>query len=120
MEDLIGRLRDGELEPSPAVVDICLESVDVLKKTLHRQWADEKSMRAGVDSLLGRIAEFAPVEVEDSDAVAVVAGAEEVSAEGVEEDCSSCCACKEGSQASERGQPQLQNRCALLFRGLTA
>jgi chemosensory pili system protein ChpA (sensor histidine kinase/response regulator) len=85
VEDLIGRLRDGELEPSPAVVDICLESVDVLKKTLHRQWADEKSMRAGVDSLLGRIAEFAPVEVEDRDAVAVDAGTEEVRAEGIEE-----------------------------------
>jgi chemosensory pili system protein ChpA (sensor histidine kinase/response regulator) len=85
VEDLIGRLRDGELEPSPAVVDICLESVDVLKKTLHRQWANEKSMRAGVDSLLGRIAEFAPVEVEDSDAAAIVAGAEEVHTEGTDE-----------------------------------
>jgi len=67
VEDLIGRLRDGELEPSPAVVDICLESVDVLKKTLHRQWPDEKTMRTGVDSLLGRIAEFAPVETEDGE-----------------------------------------------------
>jgi len=85
VEDLIGRLRDGELEPSPAVVDICLESVDVLKKTLHRQWGDEKSMRAGVDSLLGRIAEFAPVEVDDADTVAVTAGTEEVRAEGMEE-----------------------------------
>jgi chemosensory pili system protein ChpA (sensor histidine kinase/response regulator) len=85
VEDLIGRLRDGELEPSPAVVDICLESVDVLKKTLHRQWADEKSMRAGVDSLLGRIAEFAPVEVEDSDAVVAAAGAEGVRTEGIAE-----------------------------------
>jgi len=85
VEDLIGRLRDGELEPSPAVVDICLESVDVLKKTLHRQWADEKSMRTGVDSLLGRIAEFAPVEVEDSDAAAAVGGTEEVHTEGTEE-----------------------------------
>src|SRR5271168_567968 len=75
VEDLIGRLRDGEIDPSPAVVDICLESVDVLRKTLHRQWADEKSMRTGVDSLLGRIAEFAPIEVEDSEIVAV-AGAE--------------------------------------------
>ena len=85
VEDLIGRLRDGELEPSPAVVDICLESVDVLKKTLHRQWTDEKSMRAGVDSLLGRIAEFAPVEVEDSEPVAVARGTEEVPAEGTDE-----------------------------------
>jgi chemosensory pili system protein ChpA (sensor histidine kinase/response regulator) len=83
VEDLIGRLRDGQLEPSPAVVDICLESVDVLKKTLHRQWADEKSMRAGVDSLLGRIAEFAPVEVEDSDTDTAVAGTEGIHAEGL-------------------------------------
>ncbi len=66
VEDLIGRLRDGEIEPSPAVVDLCLESVDVLKKTLHRQWTDEASMRTGVDSLLGRIAEFAPVEPEEA------------------------------------------------------
>src|SRR6202158_4469253 len=64
VEDLIGGLRDGVIEPSPAVVDLCLESVDVLKKTLHRQWADESEMRAEVDSLLGRITEFAPPEEE--------------------------------------------------------
>jgi chemosensory pili system protein ChpA (sensor histidine kinase/response regulator) len=68
VEDLIGRLRDGEIEPSPAVVDLCLESVDVLKKTLHRQWGDEAEMRTGVDSLLGRIAEFAPLEPEEGEA----------------------------------------------------
>ncbi len=66
VEDLIGGLRDGEIEPSPAVVDICLESVDVLKKTLHRQWADESEMRAVVDSLLNRIAEFAPLDAEET------------------------------------------------------
>jgi len=32
VEDLIGRLRDAEIEPSAAVVDLCLASVDVLKK----------------------------------------------------------------------------------------
>jgi chemosensory pili system protein ChpA (sensor histidine kinase/response regulator) len=68
VEDLIGRLRDAEIEPSAAVVDLCLASVDVLKKTLHRQWADESEMRAEVDSLLGRIAEFAPAEEEEFDA----------------------------------------------------
>jgi len=68
VEDLIGRLREGEIEPSPAVVDLCLESVDLLKKTLHRQWADETEMRTGVDSLLGRIAEFAPLEPEEGEA----------------------------------------------------
>jgi chemosensory pili system protein ChpA (sensor histidine kinase/response regulator) len=66
VEDLIGRLRDGEIEPSPAVVDLCLASVDVLKKTLHCQWADEAEMRSGVDSLLGRIAALAPPEVEEA------------------------------------------------------
>ncbi len=75
VEDLIGRLRDGVTEPSPAVVDLCLESVDVLKKTLHRQWADETEMRAGVDSLLGRIAEFAPLEPEEPEAPSAVAQA---------------------------------------------
>jgi len=81
VEDLIGRMRDGEIQPSPAVVDLCLESVDVLKKTLHRDWADEADMRAGVDSLLGRIAEFAPQEVEEEALAATLA---EPEAEGVE------------------------------------
>ena len=72
VEDLIGRMRDGEIQPSPAVVDLCLESVDVLKKTLHRAWEDEADMRAGVDSLLGRVAEFAPQEVEEEAPVAAV------------------------------------------------
>jgi len=69
VEDLIGRLRDGELAPSAAVVDLCLESVDALKKTLHRQWPDESEMRTGLDSLLGRIAEFAPLEPEEETAL---------------------------------------------------
>src|SRR3981189_639455 len=67
VEDLIGGLRDGVIEPSPAVVDLFLESVDALKKTLHRQWADEVEMRTGVDSLLGRIAEFAPLDPEEAE-----------------------------------------------------
>jgi chemosensory pili system protein ChpA (sensor histidine kinase/response regulator) len=65
VEDLIGRLREGELEPLPQVIDLCLESVDVLKKTLHKLWADETEMRTGVDSLLNRIAEVAPMDEED-------------------------------------------------------
>src|SRR5216684_306536 len=73
IEDLIGRLRDGEIEPSPAVVDLCLESVDLLKKTLHRQWSDEVEMRTGFDSLLGRVAEFAPLDPEEAEASAASA-----------------------------------------------
>jgi chemosensory pili system protein ChpA (sensor histidine kinase/response regulator) len=81
VEDLIGRLRDGEIQPSPSIVDLCLESVDVLKKTLHRQWADEAEMRSGVDSLLGRIAALAPQEVEEVAAAGATEAHEEVSAE---------------------------------------
>jgi chemosensory pili system protein ChpA (sensor histidine kinase/response regulator) len=69
VEDLIGRLRDGELEPSPALVDVCLESVDVLRKTLRREWPGEVEIRAGVDSLLGRIAQYAPMEAEEESVV---------------------------------------------------
>src|ERR1700683_5629559 len=68
VEDLIGRLRDGVLKPSANIVDICLESVDVLKKFLHRQWASEEEMRAAVDPLLAQIAELAPEENEDATA----------------------------------------------------
>jgi chemosensory pili system protein ChpA (sensor histidine kinase/response regulator) len=82
VEDLIGRLRDGEIEPSPAVVDLCLESVDVLKKTLHQQWAAESEMRAGVDSLLGRIAEFAPLDPEDSELFEAAAKADDATSSG--------------------------------------
>jgi chemosensory pili system protein ChpA (sensor histidine kinase/response regulator) len=66
VEDLIGRMRDGQLEPAPQVIDLCLESVDVLKKTLHKQWTDEIQMRTGVDSLLNRIAELAPPEDDEA------------------------------------------------------
>lgn len=68
VEDLIGRLRDGELEPSPAIVDICLESVDVLRKTLRREWSGEVEMRSSVDSLLGRVSQYAPPEGEEEPA----------------------------------------------------
>jgi chemosensory pili system protein ChpA (sensor histidine kinase/response regulator) len=78
VEDLIGHLRDGEIDPSPSVVDLCLESVDVLRKTLHRGWADEAEMRNRVDSLLGRIAEFAPQEVEEAAGVYVPAESQEL------------------------------------------
>lgn len=68
-EDLIGRLRDGILRPSAEIVDICLESVDTLKKFLYRQWPDEAVMQSAVKSLLTRIARLAPAEVETPAAV---------------------------------------------------
>jgi chemosensory pili system protein ChpA (sensor histidine kinase/response regulator) len=60
VEDLIGELRDGALQPNANFIDICLESVDVLKKFLHRQWSSDTEMRAAVDTLLARIEDLAP------------------------------------------------------------
>jgi chemosensory pili system protein ChpA (sensor histidine kinase/response regulator) len=65
-EDLIGRLRDGELKPSAQIIDICLEAVDLLKKFLYRQWADDGEMQSAVQPLLARIGRLAPPEKEDA------------------------------------------------------
>ena len=113
VEDLIGRLRDGELEPSPAVVDICLESVDVLKKTLHRQWADEKAMRTGVDSLLGRIAEFAPVEAEDSEPSSAPAVPQFTPENGEEADASAAAPAKKAAKPANAAAAAKSVRIAL-------
>ena len=66
-EDLVGRLRDGELRPSAQIVDVCLESVDTLKKLLYRQWPDEATFQSAAKSLIGRIARLAPMEQEKAE-----------------------------------------------------
>jgi chemosensory pili system protein ChpA (sensor histidine kinase/response regulator) len=74
VEDLIGRLRDNELQPSAEIVDVLLESVDVLKQFLHRQWAGEAEMAGTVDPLLARIAELSPEGVTEEIASSEAAG----------------------------------------------
>ena len=64
-EDLIGRLREGELRPSAEIIDICLDSVDTLKKFLYHQWTDEAVMQASVHGLFSRIARLVPPEKEE-------------------------------------------------------
>lgn len=64
-EDLVGRLRDGVLRPSAEIIDICLESVDTLKKFLYRQWQDEQTLQKSTKALLTRIARVAPEEGEE-------------------------------------------------------
>jgi chemosensory pili system protein ChpA (sensor histidine kinase/response regulator) len=61
-EDLIGRLREGELRPSAEIIDICLDAVDTLKKFLYHQWTDEAAMRSSVQSLFSRISRLVPEE----------------------------------------------------------
>jgi chemosensory pili system protein ChpA (sensor histidine kinase/response regulator) len=80
VEDLIGRLRDGVLQPSAQIVDVLLQSVDVLKQFLHRQWPSDANMAAAVDPLLARIAELAPEEVEDETATSEAAPGAETAA----------------------------------------
>ncbi len=63
VEDLIGRMRDAGLQPSAQIVDICLQSVDILKKFLHRLWTSDAEMAAAVNPLLSRIAASTPGEV---------------------------------------------------------
>ena len=60
-EDLIGRVRDGEIRPNAQIIDICLESVDVLKKFIYRQWHSDAEMQEAVQSLFARIAGIKPV-----------------------------------------------------------
>ncbi len=64
-EDLIGRLREGELRPSAEIIDICLDAVDTLKKFLYHQWTDEAAMQASVHGLFSRIARLVPPEREE-------------------------------------------------------
>jgi chemosensory pili system protein ChpA (sensor histidine kinase/response regulator) len=77
VEDLIGQLRDGHLQPSAEIIDLCLESVDVLKKFLHRQWSGDAEMRGVVDPLLARISDLAPEEVVADSGEARISGSGE-------------------------------------------
>jgi chemosensory pili system protein ChpA (sensor histidine kinase/response regulator) len=77
VEDLIGRLRDGALQPSAEIVDLFLHSVDVLKQFLHRHWSSDAEMVAEVDPLLSRIAELSPEELAE-DSLRKIPGAEAV------------------------------------------
>ncbi len=85
VEDLIGHLREGTLQPSAEIVDLCLESVDVLKKFLHRQWASDREMVATVGPLLARIAEYAPEGVAEPSASEETPAGEMPSAEDTAE-----------------------------------
>jgi chemosensory pili system protein ChpA (sensor histidine kinase/response regulator) len=70
-EDLIGRLREGELRPSAEIIDICLDAVDTLKKFLYHQWPDEATMQSQVRGLFARIGRLAPAEKETEPAAPV-------------------------------------------------
>jgi chemosensory pili system protein ChpA (sensor histidine kinase/response regulator) len=78
-EDLVGRIRDGELKPSARVVDLCLESLDALKKLLYRQWTDEAAFQHSAKSLLARIDRVVAGEEIPAAAAPVEAASSEIS-----------------------------------------
>jgi chemosensory pili system protein ChpA (sensor histidine kinase/response regulator) len=59
-EDLLGRMRDGELQPTPGIIDLCLESVDVLKKMIYAQWASEAEFQSAARALFDGLKHAAP------------------------------------------------------------
>jgi chemotaxis protein histidine kinase CheA/ActR/RegA family two-component response regulator len=69
-EDLIGRLREGELKPNATSIDLCLETVDVLKKLIYRQWEDEAAFQLAARSLIARLESVSLVEEEGAAAEA--------------------------------------------------
>jgi chemosensory pili system protein ChpA (sensor histidine kinase/response regulator) len=79
-EDLIGRLREGELRPSAEIIDICLDAVDTLKKFLYHQWPDDAAMQSSVQGLFARIARLVPAEKDEEVAAPVAAPVEDAAA----------------------------------------
>ena len=63
-EDVMGRLRDGELKPSATIIDLCLETVDVVKKLIYHQWQDEASFQLAARSLIARMQQISSSEAE--------------------------------------------------------
>jgi chemosensory pili system protein ChpA (sensor histidine kinase/response regulator) len=68
-EDLIGRLRDGELKPSATIIDLCLETVDVLRKLIYRQWESEASFQNAARTLIARLENASSAESAAADTV---------------------------------------------------
>jgi chemosensory pili system protein ChpA (sensor histidine kinase/response regulator) len=71
LEDLIGLLRDGALQTSADITDVCLQTVDALRKFLYRQWPSDEEMTSTVGPLLARIAHWIPEELMERQAEGV-------------------------------------------------
>ena len=76
IEDVIGQVRDGVLALNPEIIDISLQSVDILKKFLRNEWQDEETAGACVDSLIGRMAELVSDEGGEIAGESTIAGPE--------------------------------------------
>jgi chemosensory pili system protein ChpA (sensor histidine kinase/response regulator) len=81
-EDVVGKLRDGELKPSATIIDLCLETVDVLKRLIYRQWEnDEAGFQLAARTLIARLEHISPADVDTPPASLEVASVEPASVE---------------------------------------
>jgi chemosensory pili system protein ChpA (sensor histidine kinase/response regulator) len=104
LEDLIGLLRDGALPSNAEITDVCLQTLDALRKFLHRQWASDDEMRGTVGPLLARIAQWIPEELLEDAATAGEGARHEAS----EEDAAPATS----AQASQGGAEKMGERGA--------
>ncbi len=79
LEDLIGQLRDGALRSSAEITDVSLQTLDALRKFLHRQWTSDDEMRSTVGPLLARMSAWVPEELLEDAAPAGEEGQAEAS-----------------------------------------
>ena len=113
LEDLIGLLRDGALPSSPEITDVCLQTLDALRKFLNRQWASDDEMRFTVGPLLARIAQWIPEELLE-DAATTGEGARHETSEGDVAPAASAHASPGGSgKIGERGAQAKSVRISL-------
>jgi chemosensory pili system protein ChpA (sensor histidine kinase/response regulator) len=108
LEDLIGLIRDGALQSSAEITDVCLQTVDALRKFLQGQWQSDDEMRFTVGPLLARIAAWAPEEVSEE----APAGEDGARAESSEADAAPAASAKASTggvaKSGERG-PQAKS-----------
>lgn len=59
LESLLGRVRDGRLQPTRALVDVCLAAADVLREQVRRYRAKEQDDTEAAAAVVARIEAFA-------------------------------------------------------------
>ncbi len=114
LEDLIGLLRDGGLQSTAEITDVCLQTVDALRKFLYRQWTSDEGMAATVGPLLTRITQWIPDDLLESVPDGAEAAAGEISEAGAGEVVSAGSSTGTNSSSGERSVQAKSVRISLV------
>ena len=114
LEDLIGLLRDGGLQPNAEITDLSLQTVDALRKFLYRQWASDEVMAATVGPLLARIMQWIPEDLADGVPEGANAVSEETLDANVGEAAAATTSAREGRSSGERAVQAKSVRISLV------